>query len=171
MDNASGVAALIEIAKKLKEVSLENPFESNIIFCAFNGEEQLFVGSTAFVNQSKSKSWYKNVYNINIDCIGAKNGGKFVFPNDSKYSKKLYDAVKSSMKQNNLDLTETKEILGSDHRSFEKAEKPNIMISQENLRKWVNKSVDTPDILDYKQIIKIANALCDFIKTNDGTVY
>lgn len=171
LDNASGVAALIEVAKKLKEVSEENPFESNIIFCAFNGEEQLYVGSSAFVKQIKSKSWYKNVYNINIDSIGAKNGGKLVFPNDSKYSKKLYYAVKSSMKKNNLDLTETKQILGSDHRSFEKAKKPNIMIGQENLRKWANKPVDIPDILDYKQIEKIANAISDFIKNNDGTIY
>ncbi len=43
LDNASGVAALIEIAKKLKEISTGKPFESNIIFCAFNGEEQLLV--------------------------------------------------------------------------------------------------------------------------------
>lgn len=75
------------------------------------------------------------------------------------------------MKKNNLDLTETKQILGSDHRSFEKAKKPNIMIGQENLRKWANKPVDIPDILDYKQIEKIANAISDFIKNNDGTIY
>lgn len=171
LDNASGVAALIEIAKKLKEVSLENPFESNVIFVAFNGEEQSLGGSNAFVKQSKSKSWYKNMYNINIDSIGAKNGGKFVFPNYSKYSKKLSDAVKSSMKKNNLDLTETKQIFASDHWNFEIAKKANISISQENLKKWAHKPTDIPDILDYKQIEKIASALSDFVINNDGIVY
>ena len=34
--NASGVSALIKIAEELKQVSEDNPFESNIIFCAFN---------------------------------------------------------------------------------------------------------------------------------------
>lgn len=168
LDNASGVAALIEVAKKLKTASVENPFESTIIFCAFNGEEQLYMGSTAFVNQSQSKSWYKNMYNINIDSIGAKNGGDYVFPNDSKYSIKLYDySIKTSMNKNSIDLAETNQTLGS-HRSFEKVKRPNITISQENFREWVNKPIDTPDILDYKQIEKIASALSDFIINNDG---
>ena len=171
LDNASGVAALIEVAKKLKTASVENPLESTIIFCAFNGEEQLYMGSTAFVNQSQSKSWYKNMYNINIDSIGAKNGGDYVFPNDSKYSIKLYDSIKTSMNKNSIDLAETNQTLGSDHRSFEKVKRPNITISQENFREWVNKPIDTPDILDYKQIEKIASALSDFIINNDGEVY
>lgn len=170
-DNASGVAALIEIAEKLKKLSEEKPFETNIIFCAFNGEEQLYFGSNAFVKQSKSKPWHKNMYNINIDCIGAKDGGDVVYPNDSKYSKKLYDTVNTSMGKNSINLKETKQIVGSDHRSFEKAQKPNICISQENLRKWANKPSDIPDILDYNEIEKIANALCDFIIRNDGIVY
>ena len=170
-DNASGVAALIEMAEKLKKISAENSFESNIIFCAFNGEEQLYAGSAAFVKQSLFKSGYKNMYNINIDSIGAKNGGKYVFPNDSKYSIKLYDSIKSSMNKNGIDLTETTEVLGSDHRSFEKMSIPNITISQENFREWVNKPIDTPDILDYEQIEEVANALSDFIINNDGMVY
>lgn len=99
MDNASGVSALIKIAEELKKVSEDNPFESNIIFCAFNGEEQLYVGSTAFVHKSKSQSWYENMYNINIDSIGAKDGGTIIFPNFSEYSAELYEAIKNSMKK------------------------------------------------------------------------
>ncbi|MBB4825978.1 arginine utilization protein RocB [Sporosarcina luteola] len=170
-DNASGVAALIKIAEKLKRISVENSFESNIIFCAFNGEEQLYAGSAAFVKQSLSKSGYKNMYNINIDSIGAENGGEYVFPNDSKYSQKLYDSIKSFMNKNRIVLIETTEIIGSDHRSFEQMSIPNITISQENFRDWVNKPVDTPDILDYEEIEKIANVLSDFIIHNDGIVY
>lgn len=170
LDNASGVAALIKLANMLKEASLKNAFETNIIFCAFNGEEQLYAGSSAFVKQLKTMTWYKNMYNIYIDCIGAKNGGKIVFAKDSKYSQKLYDAITLSMNRNNIDFEETKQILGSDNRSFEKAKKPNICISQESLRKWANKPVDNPDVLDYIQIEKIAIALFDFIKSNDETL-
>lgn len=171
LDNASGVAALIEIAKSLKKMSAEKPFENNIIFCAFNGEEQLYFGSAAFVKQSKSKSWYKGMYNINIDCIGAKNGGNLIYPNDSKYSKKLYDAITSSMNKNNINLKETKEVVGSDHRSFEKSQKNNICISQENLKQWANSPKDIPNILDYNKIEEIANAICNFIRSSDGIVY
>lgn len=170
LDNASGVAALIKLANMLKEASLKNAFETNIIFCAFNGEEQLYAGSSAFVKQLKTMTWYKNMYNINIDCIGAKNGRKIVFAKDSKYSQKLYGAITLSMNRNNIDFEETKQILGSDNRSFEKAKKPNICISQESLRGWANKPVDNPDILDYIQIEKITIALFDFITSNDETL-
>lgn len=171
MDNASGVAALIKIAEDLKQVSVDNPFEANIIFCTFNGEEQLYVGSTAFLNQSKSQSWYKNMYNINIDSIGAKDGGAVMFPNISAYSAELYESIKTSMEKSDIDLAEFKRIIASDHRSFEKAGKANICITQENWLKFIHKPTDTPDILDYIQIEKIANALSDFIIDNDGTVF
>ena len=171
MDNSSGVAALIKIAEELKQVSEDNPFESDIIFCAFNGEEQLYVGSTAFVHQSKSQLWYENMYNINIDSIGAKDGGTIIFPNVSEYSAELYEAIKNSMKKNDIDLVEFERTIASDHRSFEKAGKANICIIQEDWLKWIHKPIDTPDILDYKQIEKIANAISDFIKANDGTVF
>lgn len=102
MDNASGVAALIKIAEELKQISVDNPFVSNIIFCTFNGEDQLYIGSTAFVNQSKSQTWYENMYNINIDSIGAKDGGAVMFPNVSEYSAELYESVKNSMIKNDM---------------------------------------------------------------------
>lgn len=171
MDNASGVAALIKIAENLKLVSEEKPFESNIILCAFNGEEQLYVGSTAFVNQAKSQSWYENMYNINIDSIGAKNGGAIMFPNISEYSVELYEDVKNSMEKSGIGFAEFDRPIASDHRSFEKAGKANICITQEGWLEWIHKTIDTPDILDYIEIEKIANALSDFVIDNDGTVY
>lgn len=171
MDNASGVAALIKIAENLKLVSEEKPFESNIVFCAFNGEEQLYVGSTAFVNQAKSQSWYENMYNINIDSIGAKDGGAVMFPNDSEYSVELYEDVKNSMEKSGIGFAEFERPIASDHWSFEKAEKANICITQEGWLNWIHKPIDTPDILDYIEIEKLANALSDFVIDNDETVY
>lgn len=168
LDNASGMAALIEIAKKLKETSEVYPFKTNIIFCAFNGEEQLYKGSIAFVEQSKSKPWYSNMYNINIDCIGAKDGGKLAYANADEYSKKLYDDVKSIMNKNNIDFDEIRKMVGSDHRSFELIKRPNICICQEKMIGLTHKPTD---ILDYKQIEKIEDALCDFIESNDGILY
>jgi Zn-dependent M28 family amino/carboxypeptidase len=72
LDNASGVSALIKIANGLQAKSKEKPFDEDIIFCAFNGEEEGLAGSRAFVEQITSKKLYDNIYNINIDSIGAK---------------------------------------------------------------------------------------------------
>ncbi|MFL0197895.1 M28 family peptidase [Clostridium sp. WILCCON 0269] len=90
LDNASGVSALIKIANTLQEKSKEKSFDEDIIFCAFNGEEEGLVGSRAFVNEIKSKSIYNSLYNINIDSIGAKAGGTFALKNKSNVSSKLY---------------------------------------------------------------------------------
>jgi Zn-dependent M28 family amino/carboxypeptidase len=168
LDNASGVSALIEIANTLKEKSKEKLFDMDIILCAFNGEETGLNGSRAFVEDIISKPVYGNLYNINIDCIGATDGGKLALKNKSKVSNKLYDAIKTTMKKYNIEFSDTAVIGLGDHLSFESASIPNVFLVQENVKKLVHTPKDTPDILDYGQMKKIANAICDFIETNEG---
>lgn len=172
LDNASGVSALIKIAHTLKEKSKDKPFKMDIIFCAFNGEEELLSGSRTFVNELKAKSMYNGLYNINIDCIGAKEGEtNLALNNISKISGKLYDAVKATLKKDNIGFKDITVRGGSDYMSFEDANIPNIFFVQENIEKLVHKPSDTPDILDYEQIDKIANAISDFVETNDGIMF
>lgn len=173
LDNASGVSALIEIAHLLKQKSKEKPFATNIILCAFNGEEIFRGGSQAFIKdiKSKLKPKYSNVYNLNIDCIGAKNGGRLALVNKSKVSFKLFDATRSIMKKHIID-SEDIHIHGvSDNLSFEFAKISNVEIQQDTISPLVHKASDTPDILDYNQINKIVDAICDFVETNDGLVF
>lgn len=171
LDNVSGVASLIEIAHMLNEKSKEQLFDMDLILCAFNGEENGLNGSNAFVKDIKSKSVYSNLYNINIDCIGAKEGGKLALKNKSKISDKLYKAIKTTMKKHNIEFSDVGVLGLSDHLSFESAGIPNVFIVQENIKKLVHKPTDTPDILDYGQIDKIANAISDFICANDGIIF
>ncbi len=51
-----------------------------------------------------------------------------------------------------------------DHLSFENAGISNVFLYKRD-RKLVHKPTDTPDILDYNQIDKIANSITDFIQT------
>lgn len=171
LDNASGIAALIEIAKTLNKKASEKPFDTNIIICAFNGEEEALRGSVAFVNDIKSKFEYKSLYNINIDSIGAKNGGKLALKNLSKVSDKLFEYVKTSFKNNNISFADTNVKGFSDNASFESENIPNVFIVQESIENLVHKTTDTPDILDYNQIKKIADAICSFIETSDGQIF
>ena len=171
LDNASGVSALIKIAHTLKEKSKEKPFDTDIIFCAFNGEENVLMGSEAFVKEIKSKSVYSDLYNINIDCIGGKEGGKLALKNKSKISSKLYEAVKTTMKKHNIEFEDVGVVGLGDHLRFESVGIPNVFIVQENVKKLVHKPTDTPDALDYGQIDKIANAISDFIGVNDGVIF
>lgn len=169
LDNASGVSALIKIAHTLKEKSKEKSFDADIIFCAFNGEEIGLRGSNAFVSQINGI--YYSMYNINIDCIGSKGEGKLALKNISKVSNKLYDALKASFKKNNINFADKAVFGSSDHIRFENARVPNVCIAQENIEKSIHRPTDTPDILDYEQIDKIAKALSDFIVQNNGVLF
>lgn len=169
LDNASGVSALVEIAHKVKEKSKVKPFDTDIIFCAFNGEEVGLKGSEAFVNAVTSTNY--NFYNINIDCIGAKNGGKLALKNKNELSNKLYGAVKTTFKKDNIGFADTVVHGLSDHVNFQSMGIPSVFIVQGNIENLVHKPTDIPDTLDYKQIDKIANGITDFIGANDGVIF
>ncbi|MGO5075980.1 M20/M25/M40 family metallo-hydrolase [Clostridium sporogenes] len=171
LDNASGMSALIKLTNDLKEKSKEKPFDMDIVICAFNGEEEGLAGSRAFVNEITSKSLYDNLYNINIDAICSKKGGKLALKNKSKVSDKLYDFMKNTLKKNNIEFADTEVKGASDHMSFEDKNIPNFFFVQENIEDLVHKPTDTPDTLDYEQIDKIANAVVDFVETNNGVMF
>ncbi len=64
-DNASGVAVLLQLAKKLKQ----NPTASNYLFIAFSGEEMGLLGSNFFA-KNPTISLSKVNYMLNMDMVG-----------------------------------------------------------------------------------------------------
>ncbi|MCB2290656.1 M28 family peptidase [Clostridium sp. CS001] len=78
---------------------------------------------------------------------------------------------KSKEQSFNIDFADV-EVKGlGDHLRFEGAGIPNVFIVQENVTKLVHKPTDIPDTLDYAQIDEIANAISDFVETNDGITF
>jgi len=73
-DNASGTAALIELAKMLKKSKLKN---NNYLFIAFSGEELGLFGSKYFVDHSPIDVKKIN-YMINMDMVGRLNDSSHV---------------------------------------------------------------------------------------------
>lgn len=181
LDNASGIAGLVEIASLLKEKSEKNPFDFDIIICAFNSEEgPLLAGSKAFVKDIKSE--YSKLYNINIDCIGAVDGGKIALKNISRiagYSDKLYEDMRNIMEKNKIEFSNNavsekafiNDVGIGDHASFERAGIPNIYIGDENTKALVHKTTDVPEILDFDKIRKIADAIAEFIETKSSGIF
>ncbi|SFC37374.1 M28 family metallopeptidase [Clostridium uliginosum] len=167
LDNASGVATLVQIADILKKESENKTFNQDIIIAFFDGEETGLRGSKAFVKDIQGK--YSKLYNINIDCVGGKNSGKIALYNKSKISNKLTTAMKETFRNNNMNFSET-QVIGaiSDQRSFEEKGIPNIYILQENIKPYIHKETDTPDTLDSNEIEKVANVLSKFVETTDG---
>ena len=70
-DNASGVAAMLELAKAYgKRYREKNDLKHNVVFVAFDGNNHNLQGSRAFV-QKKGVPAYKVTCMVNIDQIGS----------------------------------------------------------------------------------------------------
>lgn len=72
IDNASGVATLLETARLLKNVDLKN----NIYFVYFSCEEIGVIGSRYYVGNLSEENLKNIIANINVDCVGGKNDGE-----------------------------------------------------------------------------------------------
>jgi hypothetical protein len=70
-DNASGVAAVLELARILSQINLENKL---IQFVLFSGEEQGQWGSKAYVKQLQTNGTLPDLV-INLDMIGYRSPG------------------------------------------------------------------------------------------------
>ncbi|MEK0439780.1 MAG: hypothetical protein RLZZ504_696, partial [Bacteroidota bacterium] len=123
-DNASGVAAMLEMARTLKGKKYK---KNNYLFVAFSGEELGLLGSKHFVqnppallNQSTQKLGKIN-YVINIDMLGRIDTTKKVLTlngvgTSPEFEKSISLIVTDT---NQLKITTTKSGLGpSDHASF-----------------------------------------------------
>ena len=172
VDNASGVAAVIELAKNLKIMQQEKKIPNyDIIFLMTNGEMAGFVGSENFVSKIPSIK-YKNMYNINIDCIGIKdiyNSNGLALKNLSRIpeSEILYNTLKDFLSMNKIEYTnefptEKAKLMYeqgygvSDYISFEKQGYPNLHICQQGVSEFILNENDNPNLLDYEKIEHLA---------------
>lgn len=65
-DDASGVAMAMEVAR----VMAGHKWNQTMVFCAFSGEEQGLLGSTALANRAKTEGWKVDAM-FNSDIIGS----------------------------------------------------------------------------------------------------
>ena len=162
IDNASGVSVLLDLARDLNsKYSMEKP-EFDIIFCAFNGEEEGLVGSRSFVQDINEK--YDNLININIDSVGYKNGGRVTFLDRNK-DISLFESMKEVIENNGLDVDLDIEIKGnSDSTAFDEVGIPSVCIIDENVKEVIHTKDDIPELIDYDRLDKIVKSINEFIK-------
>ena len=139
VDDASGVAIVLEIARALCTETLQR----TVLFVTFSGEELGLFGSTDFVNRHKDN---KIVASITFDCIGAgPDNGLRVGLEDSQYATTPWlDAYVKEIAENigfNDVQSEDLYTIGgyTDHVSFTGADIPATWIY------WVNP--ESEDIL------------------------
>lgn len=179
VDNASGVATVLEIAKLLKDNSKKQPLNYDVIFLMTNGEMVLFSGSRDFVTKLEQLK-YERVFNINIDCVGMKysyNPNPIGLKNLSRIneSELLYSGIKNIFNTHNIDFVDDyptekakfafEQNMGvSDYFAFEENNYANIHICQQGVSEFILNENDTPELIDYEKIRNLANALSLYIQ-------
>ncbi len=163
IDNASGIAILIELAKLINKNPLNN---IDVIFLWCSAEEWGLLGSRQFLSghfESFNQRYDLNKsYNINIDMVGTYIGLLYktgIFKK-KPMNENLNDVLLAEAKQQNIEVT--KAIIpigaGSDHMSFKafakKAEK-NLQIAcfcATKDTKYIHSTKDTADLCSIQNL-------------------
>ncbi len=161
IDNASGIGTLIKTAKKIKAYSDSKKLSSDIIICAFNGEESFLQGSKAFVEAINKN--YSNIINVNIDCIGLKEDSNILITGEGNVSKNLITSAESFFTKNGYKVdVDFEGSLVSDYISFSQNDIPSVNISQTNI-KDIHSNLDVYELIDFGYLYKFSDKLAEYI--------
>jgi len=153
-DNASGTAALIELARLLKNSKIRN---TNFLFIAFSGEELGLYGSKYFADNPSIDLKSVN-YMINMDMVGRLNdsthvltvGGYGTSPEWAKYI--LTDNKKSPF----VVKVDSSGTGPSDHTSFYRKDIP-VLFFFTGLHSDYHRPSDDADRINYNGELQIVN--------------
>lgn len=174
-DNGSGVAAVLELARILKDTEI--PY--NIKFILFSGEEKYMLGSRWYVGKLTEDERKQIIGVINIDTIAEKSNLGYMAmiegnkrPDNAEYDdeglKKLAELNKNSMSElftpsDRFFLTMA---TNSDHYPFALVNIPAVSIVQD----WqdglnVNDSSDVKENMDIQRIVEMIDQVMEVLPT------
>ncbi len=161
-DNASGVAAIIEIARLLKS---ENYKRNNYIFIAFTGEEMGLYGSKHYVKKEEDVLKITN-YMINLDMVGRMNDEKKLIINGVGTSA-VWKYVMKTIDFDSLQIVTTESGVGpSDHTSFYLNQIP-VLHFFTGIHEDYHKPSDDVDKINYEGIESVIRYIMTVISRLD----
>ena len=152
-DNASGTAALIQLASVLKSEDLS----SNVLFIGFSGEENGLWGSNYFVKNS-TVDISTITYMLNMDMVGRLNEENTLAINGVGTSPKWNEVLKK-VNSDSLKLVTSESGIGpSDHTSFYLQDIP-VLHFFTGQHEDYHKPSDDADKINYDGLVKIIRYL------------
>ena len=163
-DNASGTAALIELARLLKNSKLER---NNYLFIAFSGEELGLFGSKYFVENPTVGLGNIN-YMINMDMVGRLNDStKVLTVGGFGTSPEWSSAIKLKEKKSPFTIKIDSSGTGpSDHTSFYRKDIP-VLFFFTGLHSDYHKPTDDADKINYPGELSVVKYIYSLIEKED----
>jgi len=162
-DNASGMAAMLRMAKILKEKKIAT--NNNYLFIAFSGEELGLFGSKFFVNNPTIPLDQIN-YMLNMDMVGRLNKERTIVINAVGTSPEWNDML-PNIKRGNLNIKTTDSGIGpSDHTSFYLKDIPVLHFFTGQHRQY-HKPEDDVYLINFPGILDVSEYLLAIIEKLD----
>ncbi len=160
LDNASGVATILEIARVAMQA--EQP-ENTIVFVAFNGEEDGLLGSEYFVENPPVKYNEEATKMLNFDMVGSKKDLPIVLGISEDHCYSLRMEILPIAQELEMEY-EAPYFGSSDHSSFAEHGIPSVLFIQEDYD-YIHTSEDTIENTiseeSLEEVIKLALAYID----------
>lgn len=155
-DNASGVAVMLDLARKLKETNKQN----NYLFMAFSGEEEGLLGSNYFVKNPTVDIKSIN-YMVNMDMVGRLKADSTLAVYGTGTSPRFKQTLTAT--NNGFKLIEEESGVGpSDHTSFYLADIP-VLHFFTGQHEDYHKPSDDSEKLNYDGMALISNYIFEVI--------
>jgi aminopeptidase YwaD len=160
-DNASGTAALIELARLLKQADYKN---NNYVFIAFSGEELGLHGSKYFTDHPTVNMQQAN-YMINMDMVGRLNDSSKTVTIGGFGTSPLWGQVMNGLGKNkNLVVKFDSSGTGpSDHTSFYRKDIP-VLFFFTGLHSDYHRPTDDFDKINYNGELLVIKYIQDVIR-------
>lgn len=162
LDNASGVATFMEIAKAIK--NNKTPPKKTIVFIAFNGEEEGLYGAYHLASNPVFPINPQNAVVINLDMVGSKNIMPLTLGNYNELDTKLREDLYVFAKDLNIEVEKAMES-ASDHTPFAEIDIPALTVINMDIE---NPAYHTPkdtlaDVVDRDRIGEVAKLILYYI--------
>jgi len=162
-DNASGIAALLHLAKRLKESDAKS---NNYLFIAFTGEELGLYGSKHFVNNPTLNLKQVN-YMLNMDMVGRLEPSKNLAITATGTSP-VWDKTFEALEGTGFNIAKSPGGIGpSDHTSFYLKDIPCLHFFTGAHDDYHKPSDDAKDV-NFEGIYEIAEYMLAVIEKLDG---
>jgi Zn-dependent M28 family amino/carboxypeptidase len=166
-DNASGVAAMLEVATDAAARRRAGTLpRHNLVFCAFTGEEIGLVGSSHYVD-SPTRPLESTEAMLNMDMVGRLRDNRLMVMGvgtATQFPGLVADANRATAK---FDLKTSSDGFGpSDHSSFYKAKIPVLMLFTGSHADY-HKASDTWDKIDYPGLSRVAGFAFALVESLD----
>ncbi|MDX2142313.1 MAG: M20/M25/M40 family metallo-hydrolase [Rhodospirillaceae bacterium] len=157
-DNASGVAAILEVARLMKE---QKP-QRTVVFAAFSGEESGLQGAKAYVAAAKDTAFpyplAKIMGVLNVDTVGRLESGKVrIFGGETAREWAFIFQGTAATTGIAVEVI-AKDIGGSDQKAFAEAGVPSVQVFASTAVDY-HRPTDTVDKLDSQGLVKVVATL------------